>query len=315
MHSSISSSDSVDGRALIFLRRATIALLVCVITLGALLEFGTRTFVYRISKNLSRIYQEGLAAAQIRGGEGVSRQVLLVGNSLLLQDVDVGELERRLSPGQHIRQFAIEATTYYDWYYGLRGLLAEGSKPDLIVVCLEPRHILYSSIRNEVFAYYLMQRRDLLDVRRSLKLTATETFDLVLANESIFYALRKEMRQVFLQRLLPELPQLTAMITLSPKPPADPALLRSIGKDRLIAFRDLAVASKVRTLLLLMPPIQTDSLQVVMGIGQEIDMPVLIPLDQHGLNSSDYQMDGYHLNERGRVKFTEALLQLFLELP
>lgn len=291
-----------------------IALLVSTITLIAALEFGTRTFVYRISKNLSRIHQEALAAAQIRAREGETQQVLLVGNSLLLHDVGIEELEKRLSPGQKIRQFAIQATTYYDWYFGVRGLLAGGSHPDLIVICFEPRHILLSSIRSEMFAYYLMQIQDLLDVRRRLNSTGSETFDLLLANKSIFYALRKELRQVFLQRLMPALPQLTAMIARAPKPLPDPAALRTIGKERLAAIQETVLASKGKISLLLMPPVPPDSLEIVKEIGREIGMPVLVPLGQDDITDSDYLADGYHLNEQGRDKFTKALAPLLVQM-
>lgn len=314
MRSFISNFDPVDSQAVVILRRATITLLVCAIGLILVSEFGIRGVVYRTSKNLSRIHQEALAAAQIRGVEEGAQQVLLIGNSLLLNDVNVEELERRLSPGQNIKQFAIQATTYYDWYYGVRGLLAEGSHPDLIVVCFEARHLLLSSVRSEIFAYYLMQRQDLLDVSHRLKSTAADTFDLLLANISILYALRKELRQVLLQRLLTELPQLTAMIARSPKPLPDPALLRTIGKDRLITMRDLAVLKQTQLVLLVMPPVYQDSLEVLREIGREIGMPVLVPLDSYGIDDSDYQADGYHLNEQGRDKFTKALLPLLAQM-
>jgi hypothetical protein len=288
--------------------------LVSAISLLVTLEIVTRNFVYRISKNLSRIHQEAVAAAQIHGGEGEAQQVLLVGNSLLLHDLDIVELNRRLWPDQMVKQFAIQSTTYFDWYYGMRRVLAEGSRPDLVVLCVEVRHIVLSSVRREVFAFYLMQRRDLLDIRRSLNLTTTETFDLLLANTSIFYALRKEMRQVLLQRLFPELPQLTEMIARSPKPPVDLSVLRTLGKDRLTAMRDLAVSSNVRFVLLLMPPIQSNASDVVRELGFETKVPVLIPLSQDGIDGSDYQMDGYHLSEYGRERFTKALVPLLKKI-
>ena len=314
MRSSISNSDLGRGLAAAILRRSAITLLVSAIILIAIFEFGTRSIVYRVSKNLSRIHREALSASQISGEGGGRQQVLLVGNSLLLHDVDIGQLERGLLPNQNAKQFAIQATTYYDWYYGVRGLLAEGSRPDLIVVCLEARHILLSSVRSEIFAYYLMQWRDLFDVRRSLKLSPAETFDLLLANISNLYALRKEMRQVLLQRILPDLPQLTTMIARAPKPLPDPVALRTIGKDRMVAFQELVVGSGTLLLLLLMPPIQSDALEAVREVGREIGMPVLTPLALDDITDNDYQADGYHLNQQGREKFTKALLPLLAQL-
>lgn len=313
MHLSIFNFDPSADKTVMTLQKATAGLFLVAISLVVGIEFGTYHIVYRVSKNLSRIHHEASAAAVMHRGVEGRREVLLVGNSLLLHDVDMETVARRLAPDQNVRQFAIQATTYYDWYYGLRGLLAEGARPDIIVVCLEARHIVLSSVRNEIFAYYLMKPRDLFDVRRSLKATGTEAFDLLVANTSIFYALRKELRQVLLQRLLPELPQLTAMITQAPKPQPDPIALRTIGAERLTALRELLVASGTQFVLVLMPPIESESSEILRQVSREIGVQMVVPLTQSGLTNDDYQSDGYHLNQQGRDRFTEALIPLLLQ--
>lgn len=313
MRLSIFNSEHSAGSAPALLRTAIMVLLAGSIVLVGAVEVGTRSFIYRISTNLSRIHEESMVAAQVHGGERGHHQALLVGNSLLLHAVDIEELAQGLRPEWTIMRYAIESTTYYDWYYGLRGLLAQGSRPDIIVLCLEARHLIASSLRNEVFAYYLMQKRDLPNIRRALELNAGDTFDLLLANTSIFYALRKDIRQIVLQRLIPELPQLTSRIAFSPTPPADPSVLRIIGKERLVAIRDLATSSNVRFVLLLMPPGKSDSAGALREVGQEISVPVLAPLEKDGLDIGDYQ-DRYHLNESGRDKFTKALRTLLQEM-
>ncbi len=308
-----SSSDTSAGRGISTLQKATIGLLAIAICLIGGLELGTFHFVYRVSRNLSRIQNEALGAAQIRGGAEGRKEVLLVGNSLLLHDVDVKKLEQRLLPNQHVQQFAIQATTYFDWYYALRGLLADGARPDRVVVCLEARHIVLSSVRNEIFAHYLMKRRDLFDVRRSLHLTGTETFDLLVANTSTFYALRKELRQVLLQYVLPELPQLTAMIAVAPKPQPDPVMLRTLGAERITALETLVINSQAELVLVLMPPVEPESSQILRQVSEQVGLRMLVPLSQNDLADPDYQSDGYHLNEQGRDKFTEALIPLLLQ--
>ncbi len=312
MPSSTSSFDASGKRGIATLRKAAVGLLLVAIGLVASLEFGAYHLVYQVSRNLSRIHNEALVAAKIRGGTKGREEVLLVGNSLLIHDVDMKKLERRLSPDQHAQQLAIQATTYYDWYYGLRGLLAGGARPDRVVVCLEARHIVLSSVRSEMFAYYLMKRQDLFDVRRSLHLTGTEAFDLLVANTSIFYALRKELRQVLLQLLLPELPQLTAMIARAPKPQPDPVALRTIGAERLTALRELMMNSQAEFVLVLMPPIEPESSEILRQVSKEVGVRMLMPLSRDALTDEDYQPDGYHLNQQGRDKFTEALILLLL---
>ncbi len=294
-------------------QKAAVGLLLIAMGLIAGLEVGTNHLVYQVSKNLSRIHNEVSIAAQIHRGTQGREELLLVGNSLLIHDVDLKKLEHRLLPDQHVHQFAIQATTYYDWYYGLRGLLAEGARPDRIVICLEARHIVLSSVRSEMFAYYLMKRRDLFDVRRSLNSTGTETFDLLVANTSIFYALRKELRQVLLQNVLPDLPQLTAMIAQAPKPQPDPVALRTIGAERLIELRELMMDSRTQFVLVLMPPIGSESSEILRQVSKEVGVRMVVPLSQKDLTDGDYQPDGYHLNQKGRDKFTEALIPLLFE--
>ncbi|MCW5799586.1 MAG: hypothetical protein KIT40_13865 [Nitrospira sp.] len=313
MHSSTSNSE-INVPPAAVLRNATIALCICAVAFVALLELATRASVYRISKNLSRIHQEELTATKIRGGEGGAQQILLLGNSLLLNDVNMDDVRQALSPAQEVNRFAIQATTYYDWYFGIKGLLGKGASPDVVVLCMEPRHLILSSIRNDIFAHYLMSGEDLFDVGRKLRLSWSEISDLFLANQSTFFALRKELRQVLLGRLLPEFPNLTARIVRAPKPQPDSRALRTLGKERLLAIRELLAGTKSKFVLLIMPPVEPDSLKIIEAVGGEIGLTVLAPLAGNGIVDADYQSDGYHLNEQGRDKFTKALLPLLGKL-
>ena len=94
------------------------ALLVFVLT-PALLEGGTRFGFLRISTIERRIASEHTAALGLRH-EPAQRSVLLVGNSLLLDDVDLEQLQRLMLKQLRVSRFAIEATWFLDWQYGLR---------------------------------------------------------------------------------------------------------------------------------------------------------------------------------------------------
>ena len=179
MHSSTSNSDGSLNRSHAQPRRATATLLVGVALFGLALECGTRLFIHRMSASLARISQEADAAARVRRTEQAPRQLLIVGNSLLMADVDMAALSRGIGPRWQATRFAIEQTTYYDWQFGLRRLLAAGARPDAIVLCLEPRHLVSSGLRTEIFAYFLLQRMDIYRASRTLRLTPTETSDLL----------------------------------------------------------------------------------------------------------------------------------------
>src|SRR5271168_369303 len=93
-------------------------------------EAATRVGFTRVSAIESRTYTEYRGALAVRG----SKSVLLLGNSLLLEGVDLDRLRALLQPEMTPRRFVIEQTNFPDWYYGIRRLLAEGSRPDRIVL-------------------------------------------------------------------------------------------------------------------------------------------------------------------------------------
>ena len=62
--------------------------------------------------------------------------------------------------------YPIEDTTYLDWAYGLRRLLAGGSRPSVVVMCISAKHLLSDATDGEGFAYFLMRLRDLPEVAR-----------------------------------------------------------------------------------------------------------------------------------------------------
>jgi hypothetical protein len=312
MHSSTSNSDGSLNRSHAQPRRATATLLVGVALFGLALECGTRLFIHRMSASLARISQEADAAARVRRTEQAPRQLLIVGNSLLMADVDMAALSRGIGPRWQATRFAIEQTTYYDWQFGLRRLLAAGARPDAIVLCLEPRHLVSSGLRTEIFAYFLLQRMDIYRASRTLRLTPTETSDLFFANISAFYALRKEIRKNLLGRLMPSLPNLTAMITRGGVPPPDPERLSSAAKPRLEAARQVVMSSDSRLLLAVPPPVRSVDRSVLESIGDALEIPVLAPLLSDNLAPTDFDKDSYHLNSEGRSKYTEALIPLLV---
>ena len=57
-----------------------------------------------------------------------------------------------------------------------------------------------------------------------------------------------------------------------------------------------------------------DAAGALREIVREISMPLLTPLENEGLGGSDYQEDGYHLNQYGRGKFTKSLVGLLHEM-
>ena len=142
---SSTSSSKVSGTRDGAARRACTFLIAMIVVAAAVLEIGTRKYIYVLSADLGRIHNEMVAARAIRK-VGIRRDFLFVGNSLLLWGVDIDFLNRQLMPLVTVRRFAIQQTTFYDWYFGIRRLLNEGARPDSVVLALEPRHLVQSGV-------------------------------------------------------------------------------------------------------------------------------------------------------------------------
>lgn len=319
MHSSTSSSESgfssEAGRGRAATARATVLLLAGIVALCVTVELGTRLVIHQLSNTLGRIRLESSAARNIRPESSDARQLLIVGNSLLIAGVDVDALNEPLQPKWHGVRFGIEQTTYYDWYYGLKRLTADGARPSAILLCFEPRHLIGSSVRTEIFAHYLMRTRDTLEVSQTLQLSPTGASDLFFANVSAFWALRKEIRKNVLGRLMPELPQLTRLITRGGgSPPPQGEALVNAARTRLEAMRATADAAGAKLIVVLMPPMDSSQAPALQWLGADIGVPILTPLTDQDLDLSDYEPDQYHLNAIGRLRFTRALTDELLKV-
>lgn len=314
MLSSTSSSEAAAGNTRSDLVRATKVLLMSILALCVMAEVGARLLVPKMSNSLSRIRVESNAARTIAATNGVTKEMLIVGNSLLIAGVDVAQLNQPLEPGWRGVRFGMEQTTYYDWYFGMKRLTTDGARPRAFVVCFEPRHLVKSSVRTELFAHYLMRTRDTLDVARALDLTPSGTADLVAANISAFWALRKEIRKNVLGRLLPSMQGLMRLITHGSNawsPQLNDILIT--GRPRLEAMRATADAAGAKLILVVMPPVTAEFTPALQQLGKELGVPILVPLTDQELAPGDYEADHYHLNSNGRLRFTRALANQLLQ--
>src|SRR5579862_83301 len=158
------------------------------------LEGATRLGFTRISRIESRIRGEYVRAVAVRPGTPARPTILLLGNSLLLEGVDYESLQRTLASRATAVRFVIEQTSYLDWYYGIRRLLAEGARPDRIVLCLNVSQLLSNSIRGEYSAFYLIRTQDIAKAGRAAGFDLTKLSGLFLARYSLFYAGRNSVR-------------------------------------------------------------------------------------------------------------------------
>ncbi len=103
-----------------------LVLLTVVAVILAGVELVTRYVVPRYDGGMRVHAREVHAAIELRPTVS-PQQVLVVGNSLLDNGVLFDEAARSLRPQIEAVRLFVPDTNYYDWYFGLRRLLAEGA--------------------------------------------------------------------------------------------------------------------------------------------------------------------------------------------
>ena len=174
-------------------------------------EIATRIVIERKSKVQRTVNAEYLDAIGIRRSLSGPKQLLVIGNSLVGYGIAFGELQKRLPPRWQAHEYWIYNTNYDDWYFGLRRLFADGSRPDVVAIVFAAMHWNASGIRGDYSSQYLFQTRDIPSVSARLDLDRTATASLLFSRFSKAYALRSEVRKVLLDLLMPDLPQMYSL--------------------------------------------------------------------------------------------------------
>lgn len=97
----------------------------------------------------------------------------------------------------------LEATGYYDWFYGLQRLFRQGSRPQVVVLGVGVNGFLANSARQDYVPRLLFDLEDSLGVAFDLAMDRTATSNLVLAHASVFWDTRSVIRTQILRHTIP----------------------------------------------------------------------------------------------------------------
>jgi hypothetical protein len=286
--------------------------------LGAL-EIAARVLYPAHSVLAARIRSDWSTALQL----GVSpspdrRSFLVVGNSLLQAGIDREEL-RALQQGDTLSVviMAIENTDYLDWYFGVRRLLAAGSKPEFVVLCLAPVQLLSNSTNGVLFARTLMRPGDILRVKQAAGLDWTTTTTYLMASASAWIGDSTEIRNWITVETVPGMTELAPYFWQRAAPNPSAGVIEALVRRRLTEFSAVCAAHGCKVLLVI-PPLVSDrgaaSVAAVVRAGRVAGVPVLVPVAPGELGQS-YFRDGFHLNQRGAEIFTPRLLAALKGIP
>lgn len=282
-------------------------LIVTCAILSVVFEITSRSLLTSHSETYARVSQQYEEALKARPVAGAPSPVLMVGNSLLLDGVDVARLQQLTSERMKVYPIFLEATGYYDWYYGLQRLFREGSRPQVIVLGIGADIFVSNGVRQDYVPLLLFDLQDSVNVASDLNMDRTATSNLALAHASVFWDTRSVIRGQILQHIVPGYPDL---ITLLKPPPVGPISTNftDVANVRVQRLRELCEAHGAR-LILLTPPTSTsaDAVRRLTSITARLGVPMLVPLDPANLSPRYYRADELHLNSEGAALFTSAL--------
>ena len=307
---------SPDGRR----AALSIGLLVAValVYLGAI-EVAARVLLPAHSALAARIRSDWSAARQLGISPSHDRHsFLLVGNSLLLAGVDRKQLSAMQQDSTlNVAIVPVENTEFLDWYFGVQRLLAEGSRPEFVVLCLPPQYLISDRTDGEMFARTLMRPSDILRVKQAAGLDWTTTSTYLMASASAWMGNSAGIRNWIRNETVPGMAELAKYF---PQPKAtypSANVIEEIVGQRLTQFAAMCATHECKALLLV-PPLMRDrrdgSLAAVARAGRAAAVPVLIPVAPGELGAGFF-FDGFHLNQRGAEIFTARLLEALKGIP
>jgi hypothetical protein len=307
----LSTSNSEDSPAAVHeherqppISRAHIVAVLAIL-LGCLVgtETGTRFAFARLSRIERRIMTEHASALRLRRTSSV-RPILLVGDSLLLDDVDMSILSHALPAELPVQRFSME-TTYLDWLYDLRRMFSEGARPSTVILCIGPRSLVSSTIRGDSGAYYLFQASDIPAIATAARYDLTMESSLFFAHYSLFYSGRSGLRNFILNKSYPAYANVLHALLILPLPLASRDEVLRICAPRFQELEQLC-ASYGTHFVYLMPPGFSVREDAFVEAAASAGASILVPVHTGAWPLSKFS-DGFHLNETAAREFTQML--------
>jgi len=315
MHSSISNSETVLTKPAPATDRRDdsgkgfLALLVGLGLLFLALEVGSPVILDHLSRTEHRVEGELKAARTLQPKTADGRPtVLLAGNSLLLEGVQLEWLHDELAREVEVSRLGIEQTHYLDWYFGLRRLLQEGARPSMIVLALGTDQLASRFTLGEEFAHRQMSARDLPLAIGESNLDRTTASTYLFAHWSNWLADKGVIRQRVLILLVPNFRELAGRIADHGAHIHDSPTLVGMARKRLPALEELSRTYGVKIVLMIPPTLREDYSHEIQQVGKEVGIPVWV-LSPPGEYPRSLYRDGYHLNQQGSGDFTSRLAE------
>lgn len=269
------------------------------------IEGATRIGFSHISNIESRIAAEHAEALAMRQSQA-RPSVLLLGNSLLLDDVNMDSLRALIPKNFQLVRFPVESTYFLDWKYGMRRLFADGARPDVIVLVLGPTHIVANGIRGDYSAFYLFNTADIPAIGHEIHLSRTDIASLYTARYSLFWAGRSNLRNFVLGKTMPGYANFLHHVSSRGAQSVPSGIAERLSRERLADAAATARRYRSRFVLVMPPGFFAAAEGDVVRGAEEAKVQTLVPA-HNGTWPARLFRDGFHLNADGAARFTDKL--------
>ncbi|MEZ2346224.1 hypothetical protein [Terriglobus sp. RCC_193] len=286
-----------------------IKLLLTVLFLGyVLLEVASYWRMQRPSGRGHRVTQEHKEAVSLRPhSDGDRPTVLLVGNSLILEAVDMDALRTQMRSQYDVHRLVLESTGYPDWSLILPSLFQQGARPSYVVLTISPAQM---SSHVPVFmetTHYLLTPHEVLELSRRDHGGASAYVMHFLEYVSPYWGTRSSAQVAFKDAI-----------------PGYRSILFATGTEMLgpqqfdpERMRELAAVCKqynVKLMYLALPANDPNGDQNAAQIQQAAaanSVPYLRPMADSDFHGDDYT-DFIHLSAQGKAKFMPMFVPALL---
>jgi hypothetical protein len=300
--------EAAPAKAAMSSHTGIILLLAGLFIICAGLEFSSPRILAHLSRIQRRINGEMAIAKHITPMEDGHPTMLMVGNSLLHEGVDIDALRNDVASDYAVKRLVIEQTHYLDWYFGIRRLLEEGVHPSVIVLTLEPAQLASSYTLGESFARRQMSLRDFPQVVHETNLDRTTASTYLIAHFSNWMGDKAFIRQAVTILLVPHFRELAGRIADHGAHITERGPLVAAAQKRLPELAALAQSYGVQIIVLFPPGLKENYSVDIQQVGANLNVPVWVP-SLPGEFPRDLYRDGYHLNAQGAQIFTARLAE------
>jgi hypothetical protein len=282
-----------------------------------LLVLGACELVVRLFERRLADVNAPLASKRLMEGDG--QRVLILGNSLVRDDVNTKVLEEELraqgTGPVRVERVYLQNTTVGDWYFAFKHYFIDtGRLPDTLILCYANQHLQDYAIQRQFVARYYSSARDIPEIFRDDVQDFDSRVEFLLSAHSASFTHRAGIQRRLFDLLIPHYRESAVRLN---------DFLSATASKRMVSYQPtyqrlerlikMAQSQGVRVILVAMPV--KNSYPIAPEIKSLVETRGLTFIDARfveGLNEENYN-DVMHLSSKGANIFSRSLARELAE--